>query len=61
MENAGRIVPRARLLEVVWGSEYRGDLDYVKLYVWRLRQKIEPDPERPEYRLTERGVGYRFE
>jgi two-component system KDP operon response regulator KdpE len=60
VENAGRIVSNARILEAVWGPEYRDDHDYVKLYIWRLRRKIEPDPKRPEYLLTERGVGYRF-
>jgi two-component system KDP operon response regulator KdpE len=60
VENANRIMSSQRILEVVWGPEYRDDLDYVKLYIWRLRHKIEPDPERPEYLLTERGVGYRF-
>jgi two-component system KDP operon response regulator KdpE len=60
VENAGRIVPCARILEAVWGPEYREDTDYVKLYIWRLRQKIEANPERPEYLLTERGVGYCF-
>jgi DNA-binding response OmpR family regulator len=60
VENAGCIVPSAHILEAVWGPEYRDDSDYVKLYIWRLRQKIESDPQRPEYLLTERGVGYRF-
>jgi two-component system KDP operon response regulator KdpE len=60
VENAGHIVPNDRILEAVWGPEYKNDSDYVKLYIWRLRQKIELDPEQPEYLLTERGVGYRF-
>jgi DNA-binding response OmpR family regulator len=60
VENAGRTLPSARILEAVWGPEYRDESDYVKLYIWRLRQKIEPDPGRPEYLITERGIGYRF-
>jgi two-component system KDP operon response regulator KdpE len=60
VENCSCIVPTARILEVIWGPEYRDESDYVKLYIWRLRQKIEPDPERPVYLLTERGIGYRF-
>ena len=60
VENAGRIVPTDRILEAVWGPVYREESDYVKLYVWRLRQKIEANPEEPKYLLTERGVGYRF-
>jgi DNA-binding response OmpR family regulator len=60
VENAGHIVPTDRILEAVWGPAFRDDLDYVKLYIWRLRQKIETDSEQPEYLITERGVGYRF-
>ena len=59
-ENAGRILPTARILEAVWGSEFSGQSDYVKLYIWRLRQKIELQPDQPKYILTERGIGYRF-
>ena len=59
-ENAGRILPTSRILEVVWGTEFSGQSDYVKLYIWRLRQKIELQPDQPTYILTERGVGYRF-
>lgn len=60
VENAGNIVPTELILRAVWGSEYQDESDYVKLYIWRLRQKIEADPEHPEYLMTERGVGYRF-
>jgi two-component system KDP operon response regulator KdpE len=60
VENAGHIVPNNRILEAVWGPAFRDDLDYVKLYIWRLRQKIEANPEQPAYLITERGVGYRF-
>jgi len=59
-ENRGRILPTARILEQVWGPEYVNEAEYVKLYIWRLRQKIEPDPNQPIYILTERGIGYRF-
>ena len=59
-ENAGRILPTSRILEVVWGTEFSGQSDYVKLYIWRLRQKIERQPDQPTYILTERGLGYRF-
>ena len=60
VEHAGRILPTERILEAVWGPEYTDQTDYVKLYIWRLRQKIEPVPEQPTYLLTERGIGYRF-
>lgn len=59
-ENRGAVLPTSRILERIWGEEYIDDVDYVKLYVWRLRQKIEPDPSDPTYIVTERGLGYRF-
>lgn len=59
-ENKGRVLPTARILERVWGHEYVNEVDYVKLYIWRLRQKIEPDQSQPRYIHTERGIGYRF-
>jgi two-component system KDP operon response regulator KdpE len=60
VENAGRTVTHQQLLEKVWGWEYIDDVDYVRIYVSHLRQKIEPDPAQPRYILTEPGVGYYF-
>ena len=60
IENAGWVVPHETLLAKVWGYEYREEIQYLRLYVTYLRQKIEPDPTHPRYILTERGVGYRF-
>ncbi len=60
MQNAGWVVPHETLLSKVWGWEYRDETQYLRLYITYLRQKIEPDPARPKYILTERGVGYRF-
>ncbi len=59
-ENAGRVLTNEQILRAVWGPEYVDEADYVKLYIWRLRQKIEEDPQDPQYILTERGLGYRF-
>ena len=59
-ENAGRVLTNEQILEAVWGAEYVDEADYVKLYIWRLRQKIEEDSHQPQYILTERGIGYRF-
>ena len=60
VRNAGRVLSHETLLAKVWGDEYRNDVDYLKVYVSRLRNKLEDDPERPHYILTERGLGYRF-
>ncbi|MFN8635927.1 MAG: response regulator transcription factor [Chloroflexota bacterium] len=60
VRNAGHVVPRETLLARVWGDDYRDQTDYLKVYVSRLRAKIEDDPERPRFILTERGLGYRF-
>jgi len=59
-QNANRVLTHQQLLENVWGQEYTGQTDYVKLLVWRLRHKIEPAPEDPQFIVTERGLGYRF-
>ncbi len=58
--HANRVVTHEELLEHVWGAEYVGESDYPKLFVWRIRQKIEVDPSNPCYITTVRGVGYRF-
>jgi len=60
IENAGWVVPRETLLAKVWGYEYRDEIQYLRLYITYLRQKIEPDSSNPRYIFTERGVGYRF-
>jgi len=60
VENASQVLTNEQILETVWGSEYVNEVDYIKLYIWRLRQKIEEDPRQPKYILTERGIGYRF-
>lgn len=60
VENANRILSHQQVLEHVWGWEYIDDIDYVRIYISHLRQKIEPDPSQPRYILTEPGVGYYF-
>jgi len=59
--NAVRVLTHKQLLEKVWGWEYTNDLDYVRIYISHLRQKIEPDPSLPRYIMTEPGVGYYFQ
>lgn len=58
--NAGRVLTQSTLLAKVWGYEYKEEVHYLKVFVRRLREKIEADPGNPRYILTERGVGYRF-
>jgi two-component system, OmpR family, KDP operon response regulator KdpE len=60
MENAGKVLPHAEILRSVWGPGYADESHYVRVYVSRLRQKIERDPAHPEYFVTEHGLGYRF-
>jgi two-component system KDP operon response regulator KdpE len=60
VENADRVISHRQVLENVWGWEYIDDVDYVRIYVSHLRQKIEPNPSQPKYILTEPGVGYYF-
>jgi two-component system KDP operon response regulator KdpE len=61
VRNVGRVLPYRDLLEQVWGWEYIDDVDYLRVYIWHLRRKLEPEPKKPRYVLTEHGVGYRFE
>jgi DNA-binding response OmpR family regulator len=60
VRNAGRVVTRTELVTQAWGEEYGDAIDSLKLYVHYLRQKLETNPEQPDYILTSRGVGYRF-
>ncbi len=56
--HVGRIVPQDSLLEHVWGKEYVGEHHMLQVNINRLRHKLEPDPTRPRYLLTEPGIGY---
>ena len=60
IENRGRVLSAAFLLEQVWGPQYTDATGYIRRYIWYLRQKIEADPANPRYVLTEREFGYRF-
>jgi len=57
-QNAGHIMENELLLQRVWGYERGDEVESLKVLIYRLRQKIEPDPTRPRYLLNERGVGY---
>lgn len=58
--NAGKVLTHRMLLQSIWGPEYGGEAEYLRVYINRLRQKLEPDPASLRYLLTEPGVGYRF-
>lgn len=60
MKNQGAPLTHVKLLRTIWGPEYGGELEYLRSYVRMLRKKIESDPAKPEYILTEPWVGYRF-
>ena len=60
MEHAGRPIPHNRLLTSIWGSEYGNEREYLRVLISQLRKKVEDDPARPAYILTESHVGYRF-
>jgi two-component system KDP operon response regulator KdpE len=60
VRNAGYVLTHGTLLAKVWGREYVDEVDYLRVYVRRLRDKLGDDPERPRYIRTERGMGYRF-
>jgi two-component system KDP operon response regulator KdpE len=61
MKNAGAPLTHVKMLRSIWGPEYGNELEYLRAYVRMLRKKIETDPARPEYILTEPWVGYRFQ
>jgi DNA-binding response OmpR family regulator len=60
IQDSGRTVNHDTLLRRVWGAEYSNRRDYLKLYIWYLRQKIEADPRDPKRIISERGQGYRL-
>lgn len=58
--HVGKVLTHRQLLQRVWGPEYGDEAEYLRVYVQRLRRKIEPEPASPRFVLTEPGVGYRF-
>ena len=59
-QHRGRLVTHRQLLREVWGPEYGGETHYLRVHVAHIRAKLEPDPSRPRYVITEPGVGYRL-
>jgi len=60
MQNAGKVLTHRQLLRQVWGTAYENEMHILRVNISNLRRKIEPDPARPHYLLTESGVGYRL-
>jgi two-component system KDP operon response regulator KdpE len=55
------VLPHNKILRAVWGPDYGNEVEYLRVFVNQLRKKIEPEPARPQYILTEPWLGYRFE
>lgn len=60
IKNEGRVLTHQYLLKQVWGNSYADQTQYLRVFVAQLRKKIEEDPNRPKFIITESGVGYRF-
>ena len=61
VRNRGRLVTQTQLLQEVWGPQYHDETNYLRVFVARVRRKLEPEPVHPRYFITEPGIGYRFE
>jgi two-component system KDP operon response regulator KdpE len=61
VRSRGRLITQKQLLRDVWGPAYGSESNYLRVYIAQLRRKLEPEPSRPRYLLTEPGMGYRFQ
>jgi two-component system KDP operon response regulator KdpE len=61
VRNRGRLVAQTQLLQEVWGPQYHDETNYLRVFMAQVRRKLEPEPGRPRYFITEPGMGYRFE
>jgi two-component system KDP operon response regulator KdpE len=61
VRNPGRLVSQRQLLQAVWGPTYSDETHYLRVHMTHVRRKLEPDPTRPRYFVTEAGMGYRYE
>jgi two-component system KDP operon response regulator KdpE len=61
LRSPGKLVSQRQLLLDVWGPAYKDEFHYLRQYLARLRRKLEPNPARPRYLLTEPGMGYRYQ
>lgn len=60
IKNKGKVLTHQYLLRAIWGPGSINQSQYLRVFIAQIRKKIEDDPNRPEYLLTEAGVGYRF-
>jgi two-component system KDP operon response regulator KdpE len=60
VRNSGRLITQKQLLHDVWGPAYGSESNYLRVYIAQLRRKLEREPSKPRYLLTEPGMGYRF-
>jgi two-component system KDP operon response regulator KdpE len=61
VRHSGRLVTQRQVLETVWGPEFDNESGYLRVHMGHIRRKLEPEPSRPRYFITEPGMGYRFE
>jgi two-component system KDP operon response regulator KdpE len=61
VRHPGKLVTQRQLLQAVWGPSYETETNYLRVHMAAVRKKLEPDPSRPRYFITEPGMGYRFE
>ena len=61
VRNAGKLVSQRQLLLEVWGPEFGEETNYLRVHLAHIRRKLEPDPARPRYFVTEPGMGFRFD
>lgn len=59
--NPNVVIPHAKIIQAIWGPDYGGETEYLHVIINQIRKKIEPEPNRPRYILTEPRVGYRFQ
>ena len=61
LRNSGKVLTHRTLLAKIWGGDYTAQTEYLRVFIRHLRKKIEPDPAKPRYILTDPWVGYRFQ
>ena len=61
VRNRGKLITQRQLLQEVWGPAYGEETNYLRVFMAQVRRKLEPDPSKPRYFLTEPGMGYRFQ